>query len=121
MTNKFCSSCATFKPLTDFHNNAQSVDGKAHKCTVCANSYQRIRYGRIRQMIKRDAENQDYELASPAAVRQPGEMKDDELVSQIKANIAELAKRWNRARLDTFRIYLAEEVMRYISDPKPRL
>jgi len=66
-------------------------------------------------MNKRESENQDYELVSPAAAKQPGDMKDDELVNQIKANIAELAKRWTRTRLDVFRIYLIEEFNRYIS------
>jgi hypothetical protein len=35
LTEVICSSCKTFKPLSEFAKNKKEIDGIEHKCKAC--------------------------------------------------------------------------------------
>lgn len=66
MENKKCRKCLEYKPLTDFHRNKTSNDGRQSSCKPCnqarAEEWQRTNKEQYEAGLKRRASEDKYEL-----------------------------------------------------------
>ncbi len=57
---KYCSSCRIEKPFSDFNKQKLSKDGFQHKCRLCVSAYNKARYekqgDKIRKQVKERAQ-----------------------------------------------------------------
>ena len=90
METKFCTSCKTEQPVSNFHKQAKAKDGLQFRCKDCDRAFHQARYQKDKEKItqqtrKWKAENKD--KAEQAGKEWRSKNKDKVKVYQRKTNL----------------------------------
>ena len=103
MQDKKCSKCETIRPLTDYFNNAKSLDGKKAECKVCSKLRKkefREKYPeRVREQEKKTKENRKDSI----------KREQSEYFQKNKEKIYKRHNEWVKNNPDKVKKYMTEQ------------